>query len=138
MKEEHYRKLEKYYLEAPCNQLLSPIIIVGEGEAEISFDTQPSMFHGAGAVHGSYYFKALDDASYFAANSLVFDVFVLTASFSVDFFRPISKGVLRAQGRIRKLGSTLIFAESVLFDQNGTEIAMGHGSFARSRAPLPE
>jgi acyl-coenzyme A thioesterase PaaI-like protein len=35
--------------------------------------------HSIHAVHGSVYFKALDDAAFFAVNSLVEDVFVLTA-----------------------------------------------------------
>ena len=42
--------------------------------------------HAAGAVHGSYYFKVLDDACYFAANSLVSDVFVLTVSFVITSY----------------------------------------------------
>ena len=36
------------------------------------------MFHAAGAGHGTIYFKMLDDAAFYAANSMVEEQFVLT------------------------------------------------------------
>ena len=46
------------------------------------------------------YRKLLDDATFFAASSLVDDVFVLTASFNIYFLRPISAGTMTARGTI--------------------------------------
>ncbi len=59
------------------------------------FDVGPHLHHAGGAVHGANYFKAMDDAAFFAANSLVDDVFVLTVSFNVYFLRPHHRGLPR-------------------------------------------
>jgi len=95
-------------------------------------------FHAANAVHGSVYFKLLDDATFFAASSLVDDVFVLTASFNIYFLRPISIGVMTARGTVVSRTSRLIIGEGVLVDGDGKEIARGTGTFMPSRVPLDE
>ncbi len=94
--EEHFRKLERAYVTAPINAYYAPTLRMSEGKAEIAFDIDPKMHHAAHAAHGSVYFKALDDAAFFAANSLVDDVFVLTVSFTVYFLRPVSEGRITA------------------------------------------
>ena len=98
--EEHYRKLEHMYLAAPINAFYSPGIRISHGEAEITIPVKPEFFHAADAVHGSVYFKLLDDAAFFAVNSRVRDVFVLTVSFTVHFARPVASGEMRAVGRL--------------------------------------
>src|SRR4051812_23261804 len=81
--DDHYRRLERMYAVAPINRFFEPVLHVTEGRAEISVPVKPEFFHAARAIHGSVYFKALDDAAFFAANSLVTDVFVLTVSFNL-------------------------------------------------------
>ena len=68
---EHYTALERMYLSAPINSFYSPEIWISHGEAEIAIPVKPEFFHAAAAVHGSVYFKLLDDAAFFAANSLI-------------------------------------------------------------------
>jgi len=136
--EAHYRRLERAYHGAPCNLPLGPRLTVSEGAAEIRLESSSSMHHALGAVHGAFYFKLLDDAAYFAANSLVEDVLVLTASFSLEFLRPVVGGTLQAGGRVRRFGNSLIFAESHLEDGDGNELAVGRGTFVRSKVPVPE
>jgi hypothetical protein len=82
-RDDHYRKLERLYLGAPTNAYYRPSIQIGEGRAEIEIAVRPEFMHAAKAVHGSVYFKLLDDACFFAVNSLVEDVFVLTTSFNL-------------------------------------------------------
>jgi hypothetical protein len=53
---------------------------IRKGVAEVIIQVRPDFFHAAGAVRGSVYFKAMDDAAFFAVNSLVKDVFVLTVA----------------------------------------------------------
>lgn len=134
--EEHFRKLERMYHGAPCNEYYAPIITVSEGESRLVIPVQRKFFHAAHATHGSVYFKALDDAAYFAVNSLVDDVIVLTASFHVHLIRPVSEGEMRAHGRVIHGTRQLFFAESELEDGEGRLLAKGTGSFARSRIPL--
>jgi uncharacterized protein (TIGR00369 family) len=133
---EHHRKLERLYQLAPINAFYSPTISVGDGEAEISIAVKPQFFHAADAVHGSVYFKLLDDAAFFAVNSLVEDNFVLTASFTTYLLRPISEGSMTARGKVVHAGGKSFIAESVVVDGEGKEIARGNGNFVVSKIKL--
>jgi uncharacterized protein (TIGR00369 family) len=135
---EHCRRLERMYLAAPANEYFRPEIEIAEGTAEVRLTVRPDFFHAASAVHGSVYFKLLDDATFFAASSLVDDVFVLTASFNIYFLRPISAGVMTARGTIVSRSSRLLIGEGVLVDSDGKEIARGSGTFMPSRVVLDE
>lgn len=133
---EHYRKLERMYLEAPTNGYYRPTIHIAEGEARIEIPVREEFFHAAGAVHGSVYFKALDDSAFFAANSLVEEVFVLTTSFTLYLTRPISEGRLIATGRVVQASRRLWVVEARAVDAEGLQIALGSGTFMPSRIPL--
>lgn len=134
--EDHYRKLERMYASAAVNTYYVPILRVSEGRAEVIIPVRPDFFHAAGAVHGSVYFKALDDAAFFAVNSLVDDVFVLTVSFNLYLTRPISRGDITATGRVVHRSQRLFIAEAELVDADGREIARGSGTFMRSTISL--
>lgn len=134
--EEHYRKLERMFHAAPISRFFAPALHVDEGRAEITIPIKPDFFHAANAVHGAVYFKALDDAAFFAANSLVPDVFVLTVTYNVFFTRPIFEGEMRATGRVVHRSKNLIIADAELLDSAGRQIARGSGTFMRSQIPL--
>jgi uncharacterized protein (TIGR00369 family) len=134
--EEHGRALERIYLNAPTNDYYQPTIRVGRGESEIRVEARPDFHHAAGAVHGSVYFKLLDDAAFFAANSLLRDYLVLTSNFTIHFLRPVSTGTLLARGRVVNAGARQFVAESQLFDAGGTLLAHGVGTFIRSKLDL--
>lgn len=136
MSEEHYRKLENMYHGAPVNQLYGNRLTVQDGASSIRWEVQPRFFHAMSALHGSAYFKLLDDAAFFAANSVVMDAFVLTASFNLHFLLPVLGGVVRAEGTLVSEGRSLLVAEAVLLDEEGAEVALGSGTFARSKIPL--
>jgi len=137
-RDEHHRRLERMYLSAPANEYFRPEIRIDDGRAEVRLLVRPDFFHAASAVHGSVYFKLLDDATFFAASSLVDDVFVLTASFNIYFLRPISAGTMTARGTIVSRSSRLLIGEGVLVDGDGREIARGSGTFMPSKVPLDE
>lgn len=124
------------YGAAPVNQLYEPRLTISEGTAELVMPVKPEFFHAAGATHGSVYFKALDDAAFFAVNSLVEDVFVLTVSFNTYLLRPISRGEMRATGQVVHQTKNTFLAEAVLLDSEGRQIARGSGSFVRSQVAL--
>ena len=135
-KEAHYRKLERMYASAPVNDYYAPTMRVSEGRAEVTIPVRRDFFHAAGAVHGVVYFKALDDAAFFAVNSLVDDVFVLTVSFNVYLTRLISEREMKATGQVVHRSRRLFVAESALVDSDGREIARGSGTFMPSTIPL--
>jgi len=132
----HFDKLARMYHAAPINELYGNRLTVTDGGSEIVWDVKPDFFHAVGALHGSAYFKLLDDAAFFAANSVVDDCFVLTASFNVHFLRPILGGTVRAEGTLVSEGRHLLVAESTLFDEDGHHVAFGSGTFAKSKIPL--
>jgi uncharacterized protein (TIGR00369 family) len=133
---EHFRKLERRYAAAPINRWFAPSLIVSSGRAEVRIPLRPEFHHSAGSTHGSVYFKALDDAAFFAANSLVTDVFVLTATFELELLRPVVAGEFRAVAQVTERGERQIVAEGELLDGDGVLVARGKGRFARSRTPL--
>ena len=133
---EHFRKLERMYHAAPINQFYRPVLRVEEGRAELEIPVRPEFFHAAAAVHGSVYFKALDDAAFFAVNSLVAEVFVLTVSFNIYLTRPISEGTMRARASVVHRSRQLLIADAELFDERERQIGRGSGSFMRSQIAL--
>jgi uncharacterized protein (TIGR00369 family) len=134
----HFRKLERMYGTAPINRFFQPRLTVGEGRAELRITVRPDFFHAAGAVHGSVYFKALDDSAFFAAASLVEDVFVLTSGFSLHLLRPIREGELVATGTVVSRTRSQLIADTVVHDGAGVQLARGTGTFMRSTIPLTE
>jgi len=138
MNSDHYRRLEKMYLSAPFNRIFKPELTISDGEAEVSFDVGPHLHHAGNAVHGSNYFKALDDAAFFAVNSLVDDVFVLTVTFNTQLLRPISEGRMIARGQVVNAGRTVWVADSTLVDDRGRLLARGTGTFMRSKIALSD
>ena len=136
MNKEHYQKLENMYLAAPINKFYNPTITVKECTAEITIAVKKDFFHVANAVHGSVCFKMLDDAAFFAVNSIVEDVFVLTGTFETNFLRPITAGEIVAKGMVVSNWGNKFEAESELFNAEGKRVAAGKGTFIKSKILL--
>lgn len=124
------------YTAARCNEYYAPAIRINHREAEVEIAVHEKFFHSAGGVHGSVYFKLLDDAAFFAVNSLVEDALVLTASFNLYLLRPVNQGRMRAVGKVVNATNSSFLAESVLYDGEGNEIARGSGNFVKSKIKL--
>ena len=134
--EAHHRRLEQLYAAAPVTAWFGASIGIRDGQATVRIPVRSEFYHAVGAVHGSVYFRALDDAAFFAANSRVEDVLVLTVSFTVHFTAPARAGELRAEGRVVHEAGRLVVAESELRDDEGRLLAKGIGTFTRSRIAL--
>ena len=78
----------------------------------------------------------LDDAAFYAANTLVSDRFLLTTSFNLHFTKPAKAGEVVAHGKWVSGRRRVLVAESRLVDAEGEEIGRGTGTFMRSRIPL--
>jgi len=138
--ETHYRKLERMYLSAPVNnELYNGITInISQEKTELTLKIEPKFFHAANAIHGSVYFKLLDDAAFFAVNSIVQDVFVYTVSFNTQLLRPASGGIIRSVGELKFKSTNLFIADSSLYDENNKLIGRGSGNFMKSKIELTE
>ena len=138
MTQSHYNKLRNMYLQANINTMIFDTITckISQKKSEISLNITEKYFHALGAIHGSVYFKLLDDAAFFAASSVVEDVFVLTTSFTINITKPISQGTIKAIGNVRFESNNLIVSESSLYNEDGKEIAFGTGNFSKSKILL--
>ena len=133
----HFRALESLYAAAPINNFFaSRLTIPVSGEARIDFQVTPENYHAAGAAHGTIYFKMLDDAAFYAANSLVPDRFLLTTAFNLLFTRPIKAGPVTAYGRWVSGRRRVYVADARLVDSTGEEVARGTGTFMKSSFAL--
>lgn len=133
----HFAALEALYASAPVNDLFpSALTITGEGRSRIEFTVDERVHHAAHAAHGTIYFKMLDDAAFYAANSLVTDRFLLTTAFNLHFTKPIRSGAVVAEGRWISGRRRVFVAEARLVDAEGDEIGRGTGTFMRSRIAL--
>ena len=135
--EGHYRALERLYASAPVNaKFASRLHIPGEGRSHLTFTVTQADYHAAGAAHGTIYFKMLDDAAFYAANTLVTDRFLLTTSFNLHFTKPVRAGTVTAEGRWVSGKRRVFVAEARLIDAEGDEIGRGTGTFMRSHIAL--
>ena len=135
--EAHFRALESLYRSAPINDRFRSEIEVAEaGLVRIRFEVDPADYHAAGAAHGTLYFKMMDDAAFYACNSLVTDRFLLTTAFNLFFTRPLKSGPVVAEGRWISGRRRVFVGESRLVTADGEEAARGTGTFMRSHIPL--
>ena len=133
----HFRALESLYAAAPINLLFESRLEIPEsGVARIHFGIDERYFHAGGAAHGTSYFKMLDDAAFYAANSLVTDRFLLTTAFNLLLTKPLKAGPVIAEGRWVSGHRRVFVAEARLIDADGEEAARGTGTFMKSRIPL--
>ena len=116
IRDAHFRALEAMYLSAPINQFYRPRIVISKEQVEIDIDQR--FFHAAEAVHGSVYFKLLDDAAGLAANVLEREVFAVTASFTTHMTRPVPGPLMRSVGRVVDQTRSQFLVESIVYDHN--------------------
>lgn len=138
MENSHYKKLENMMHTSPFVSFAGARVAVKKGQAVITLPVEKKLFHAAGAMHGALYFLALDNACFFAANSLVEDVFVLTTSFTTYITRPVSEGVVTSIGKVVNQNKTQFICEAILSGADDKEIARATGIFVRSKISLSE
>ncbi|MCL6271502.1 PaaI family thioesterase [Sansalvadorimonas sp. 2012CJ34-2] len=134
----HYDSLISMYAAAPLNKFYNPTMRLEDGYAEIEIELDSKLHHSAGGVHGSVYFKMLDDAAFFAANTLEPEFFVLTTSFTTYITRPVSSGIMKAIGKVVNKKNTQFIAEAIVYDSENREIGRGNGIFVRSKMRLKD
>jgi uncharacterized protein (TIGR00369 family) len=130
--ESHWRRLEQIYLSAKIQTLFPDTKIkVSHEHCVITLPVAEQYFHAANAVHGSVYFRLMDDAAWFAVAS-VCDHFPLTAKFETELLRPVVAGMFRAEGKIESVSNGRFVGSSELFNDD-ILVARGTGHFALSK-----
>jgi uncharacterized protein (TIGR00369 family) len=134
--EQHYRNLENIYHNHNLNSFFQAQVHISREKAILTIPISEKLFHAANATHGAVYFKALDDAAFFAANSVEKEVFVLTSSFNIYLTRPITSGEMKAVGILCNKAGSQFIAEAILYDSEENEIARGIGVYIKSKIKL--
>lgn len=135
----HFERLRKMYLSSPIHDYYKGIELnISTGLAEIKLPVDVRYFHAAMAVHGSVYFKLLDDSAYFACQSNVQDFFLLTKNFTVELKRPVTEGCMIATGKLVSFDGHTYFAQSEILNLQGKILATGRGEFVKGKTGLDQ
>ena len=138
MNKKHFKNIINGYSSAPINQIFKPKMKLSLGQCEIKMKISKHFHHSANSLHGSIYFKMLDDAAWGASNTYVEDVFLFTYNFNIYLTKPVTSGLISAKGTVKDQIDGKIKAESILYDSEKKEIARGSGTFMRSRYLLKD
>lgn len=138
MKNSHFKKLEKIYLNAKVNKEIysNTEIIIQKNYSEIKMPIKKDYFHALDAIHGSVYFKMLDDAAFFAAQSIVEDYILLTASFNITFKMPVLNGYIKSKGKLCSVSQKEFTAEAKMYNSKNELVAFGNGIFKKSKISI--
>ena len=134
---EHFQKLIHMYMGANIQNKYPGIDLeIKKGYAKISLPVDESYHHAGGYLHGSVYFRLLDDVCYFAAMSEERDNFYVTKSFSIRFFKPFKEGLVIAEASDIKWKEDEFEVKGYLYNELGEKIAEGEGIFSKSTYKL--
>ena len=132
MDNNHLKNLINIYNIAPINKFYKPKIDLSLGKSTVEIEIKNKFFHTGGSVHGSVYFKMLDDAAYFASQTYEKKYFLYTVNLQVNFLKPIFQGKIISRGKLLKKDSNKFISKAKLFDNEGDEVANGEGIFVKS------
>jgi uncharacterized protein (TIGR00369 family) len=92
-----------------------------KGRSRLQYTATRQFYHGGDVIQGGIITAALDAAIAFAALAgLPMRSQLATTNINVNFLRAVVAGEYFVDGKILKFGKRAIFAESALYDSNGT------------------
>lgn len=137
LQQDHIRRLERMYHNANTNALIpANLDIVDRGRAELKMPIDERYLQAGQAVHGMLYFKAMDEVAFYAAQSLVTDMMLLTESMNIHFTRPLFMGTMHADAQVIKTGRTVHIVEARVSDEQGRLSSFATATFMPGRLPL--
>jgi acyl-coenzyme A thioesterase PaaI-like protein len=81
----------------------------------------------------------LDEACFYAANSLFDDVWLTTASLSTDYTGAIDiADTLHVHARVLHAGRSSVIVEGIVWINADTIVARGNGTFVKTKLRLPD
>lgn len=106
------------------------IVSVGDGESIIDIPIKEEMLQFHGSVHGGVLATVADMAMAAAVNSLVAEnEFTVTAELKVNYLRPATGNVLRANANVIKRGKTLTHCQCEVFDEHDKQVCFVVATF---------
>jgi uncharacterized protein (TIGR00369 family) len=116
---------------------LTPFEVVAadadDGFVRLEFDPQPAFGNHFGNIQGGF-IVAMLDAPLSMAAYLKTGAFLPTAEIKTSFFAPARIGRCVAEGRVLRVGRTLVFTEAKLWSEDGTLAAHATGTAVRAES----
>jgi len=95
-------------------------------EARVELDVEQNHLQPLGTVHGGVIATLIDTATYWAAFlALPEDSGLVNVDLKLNYLRPVSEGLLIADGRCLRAGRSISYAESHVRDGDGRLVAHG-------------
>jgi uncharacterized protein (TIGR00369 family) len=109
----------------PVGELIGfKLVEAGEGRAMVTLEAGPQHTNPMGTLHGGILCDIADAAMGIAFNStLGATESFTTVELKINFFRPVWKAQLRAEGKVVRRGKTVGYVECEVTDENGRAIA---------------
>jgi uncharacterized protein (TIGR00369 family) len=96
----------------------------GDGRAVVTLEAGPQHANPMGTLHGGILCDIADAAMGIAFNSTLDSTeSFTTVELKINFFRPVWKAVLQAEGRVIRRGKTVGYVECEVTDENGRAVA---------------
>lgn len=132
---QHFAALERAYHDAPsCPP--GATLKISEGKAQLSLQVQPAQLHWSGAADPGVLLTLLHDALFYAGQSLVWDVRLLSVTFAAELMDSVALEEVAAIGRVYSVDQSLITAEARLYNAQERQVAHGSAKLSRSNLPL--
>jgi uncharacterized protein (TIGR00369 family) len=97
---------------------------VGGGRAVVTLESGPHHTNPMGTIHGGILCDIADAAMGIAFHStLAESESFTTVELKINFFRPVWKGQLRAEGKVVRRGKTVGYVECEITDENARAVA---------------
>jgi uncharacterized protein (TIGR00369 family) len=96
----------------------------GDGRAVVTLATGSQHANPMGTLHGGILCDIADAAMGIAfASTLAPDESFTTIELKINFFRPVCKALLKAEGKVVRRGSTVVYLECEITDENARLVA---------------
>ena len=111
--------------------LIGEEVIRGEnGHTEVRTRVTPFLLNRAQVVHGGVICTVMDEAIGWAVyNTLEEGQRAVTAELKINFLAAGTGGTITGRGRVIRKGKNLVTGEGDLYDQEGTHLARGLGTW---------
>jgi uncharacterized protein (TIGR00369 family) len=109
----------------PVGELIGfKLVETGDGRALVTLEAGPQHANPMGTLHGGILCDIADAAMGIAFNSTleVTESFT-TIELKINFFRPVWKSQLKAEGKVVRRGNSVGYVECEVTDQNGKLVA---------------
>ncbi|ASV69715.1 hypothetical protein CKF48_21840 [Cytobacillus kochii] len=119
MKNNHFRELIGVKLEE-----------IDDGKAILILPVSKKLLQPNQVVHGGVISVLIDSVIGTAVRTILTDHHnAMTAEMNINYFRPVSKGVIKAEGKIIHKGGTLVVGVADIFDEEGKLLATGRATY---------